>query len=330
MDILQDLATLAERDGFSRLRALDLPDISCEYEDRVEIESTMTRLFLSLHPLVELGIVGARVTTFEAILERHGGELQVFRVKEFILSQRQVIQLRESCPKVRELSIEIIRSAGDHIEVEAYRALGSIRDLKSLSLMLQCTDYRHGNGPDDPGLLMLPSDDEEDQEAMAIAIRQVLVNAAVDESLARSIFRQMLAAHTSMKADLPPRLNSIHLRVGNAPVLNGQIMSPDLEGILAWIGRSWICKRDPRDTHQSDFTIEEVNSDTRLCNGKRLEDEMDELCGSEQYAGIWKALWPETGAGWKGEWQSIPLASDADNSTGTETFLLDKVRCLER
>ena len=49
---------------------------------------------------------------------------------------------------------------------------------------------------------------------------------------------------------------------------------------------------------------------------------MDELSGSEQYADIWKALWPETGAGWKGEWQSILLASNADIPTGTETYLL--------
>ena len=322
LNIIQDLAALAEQDKLSQLRALNLSTVSCEYEDHAKVESTMTRLFLSLHPLVELSIVGAGTTTLEAILERHGDKLQVFCVEEFILSLQQVIQLRESCPKIRELSIEILRSAGDHVEVETYRTLGSMRNLKSLSLMLQCTDYRYIDGPDDPLLFILPCDDEEDQEAMAIVIRQVLVNAAVDEHLARSIFRQIFAAHTFTKAGLSPRLSSTRLRVGNAPVLNGQIMSPDFGGILTWIGRSWICRRDPRDTHQSDLRIAEVGSDTRICNGKRLDDEMDELSGSEQYADIWKALWPETGVGWKEEWQSIPLASDADNFMGTEKFLL--------
>lgn len=140
----------------------------------------------------------------------------------------------------------------------------------------------------------------------------------------------MLTAHASIKAGLPPKLECIRLRVGNAPVLNGQVMSPDFEGILAWIGRSWICRRDPRDTHQNDLTIEEVNGDTRQYNGKRLEDEVDELSESEQYADVWKALWLETGAGWKGEWHSIPLASDADTSMGTETFLSGRLPCLER
>jgi hypothetical protein len=296
------------------LEALDLPAISYEYddcvEDRVDVESTMIRLFQSLHPLVELGIVGAGITAFEAILKRHGGKLQVFCVEKFILSLQQVEQLRESCPRIRELGIEILRSAGDHVEVETYRTLGSMRNLKSLSLLLQHTDYCHEDEPDEPGLLWPPPDDEEDREAMAIAIRQVFVNAAVDESLARSIFHQMLAAHTSIKAGLPPRLSYIRLQVGRARPVNGREMCMDFKGVLGWIGRSWVCRRDPRDTHQSDVTVEEVDVDIRLRNGERLDDEMDELFPNEECADAWKALWPDTGAGWKEEWQSFPLASD--------------------
>lgn len=300
LDLLQNLANLAERDGLSRLKALGLPAISCEYEDRVEGEWTMTRLFLSLHPLVELGIVGAGVPTFEAILKRHGDKLQVFRVKDFILSPRQITQLRDSCPNMRELSIEILRTSGDHIEVETYRTLGSMRSLQTLSLTLQCTDYRYSDGPDDPVLLMLPSDDKEDQEAMATTIRQVFINAAIDESLARSISHHILTSHSSTKANLPPSLNTIHLRVGNAPVLNGQTMGPDFEAILAWIGRRWVCRRDPRDSHQSDFSVGEVDSDVRIGSGEELDDEMDELAGSEQFADVWRALWPGTGGAGRG------------------------------
>jgi hypothetical protein len=161
----------------------------------------------------------------------------------------------------------------------------------------------------------MPLYEEEDQKAMAVAIRQVFVNAAVDERLAQSIFQLMFAAHTSIKLSLPPKLNCIRLRVGRAPALNGQMMDGDFKGILDWIGRSWICRRDPRDTRQSDVVIEEVGHDTRLSNGKRLEDDMDEFPMNEEYVDIWKALWPDTRAGWKVEWQSIPLASDADDST---------------
>jgi hypothetical protein len=191
---------------------------------------------------------------------------------------------------VKRLRIEILRSSGDHIEVDIYRTLGSMRNLESLSLMLQCTESRQDDGPDDPGPLTMPSEKKEDQEAMTTAIRRVFANAAVDRSLAQSIFQQVLAAHATTKAGLPSRLSSIRFWVGCVPVLNDQIMSPDFEGILAWIGRGWMCRREPRDTHQSNFTIKEVDSDTRLCNGKGLEDDIDELSGSEQYADVWKAL----------------------------------------
>jgi hypothetical protein len=290
LDALQDLADLAERDGLSRLVSMNLPAISCEIEERVDAESAMTRLCASLHPLSELSIVRPGITSFEAVLERHGDGLQVFCVEGFILSAHQVVQLRESCPRVEKLSIEILRSSGDHIEVDTYRSLGSMRNLESLSLMLQCTESRQDDEPDDPGPLMMPSENREDQKAMTTAIRQVFVNAAVDRSLSQSIFQQVLAAHASAKAGLPPRLSFIRFRVGRVPVLNDQIISQDFEDILAWIGRSWMCRRDPRDTHQSNFNIKEVDSDTRLCNGNRLGDDIDELSGSEQYADVWKAL----------------------------------------
>jgi hypothetical protein len=311
LDVLRQLADLAERDGLSSLRCLNLPAIASEYEERVDAESMMTRLCTSLRPLVELSIVGPGLTSFEAILEHHGDSLQVLCVEDLILSAHQVAQLQDSSPKIRQLSIEILRSAGDCVEVEVYRTLGSMRNLQSLSLKLECTDYREADGPDDCAPFCLPSEDNEDQEAMAIALRQVFVNAAVDRSLAQSIFQEILAVHASARAGLPPRLNVMRLRVGGVPVLNDQRMGPDFEGVLAWIGRSWMCRRDPRDTHQDDLMLEEIDSDARLCNGERLEDDIDELSGSEQYAGIWKALWPATRGRWKEEWHGLPLASSS-------------------
>jgi hypothetical protein len=314
LHVLGQLADLAERDGLLRLTCLNLPAIAAEYEERVDAESMMTRLCTSLRPLVELRIVGPGTTSFKAILEHHGDSLQILCVEDVILSAHQVAQLRDSCPKIRQLSIEILRSAGDCVEVEVYQTLGSMRNLKSLSLKLECTDYRETDGPEDFAPFCLPSEEKEDQAAMATAMRKVFVNAAVDRSLAQSIFQEILAAHASAKAGLPARLNVMRLRVGSVPVLNDQRMGPDFEGVLAWIGRSWMCRRDPRDTHGNNLFVQEINSDARLCNGERLEDDIDELSGSEQYADIWKALWPATRRRWKEEWHGIPLASSSGPS----------------
>lgn len=316
LDVLRQLADLAERDGLSRLRSLHLPAIACEYEGRVDAESAMARLYTSLCPLVELSVMGPGTTSFEAILEHHGDSLQALCVEHLILSAHQVAQLRDSCPKLNHLSIEILRSTGDHVEVVTYRTLGCTRNLETLSLKLECTDCREADGPDAYAPSCVPSEDIEDQEAMATAMRRVFVNAAVDRSLAQSIFREILAAHASAKADLPPRLNVMHLRVGDVPVLNDQRMGPGFEGVLTWIGRSWACRRDPRDTHQNDLTLQEIDSDARLCNGERLEDDMDQLSGSEQFAGVWEAVWPAAGGGWKEEWHGVPLAGDS----GPDTF----------
>ena len=315
LHVLGQLADLAERDGLSRLTCLNIPAIASEYEERVDAESMLTRLCTSLHPLVELRIVGPGLTSFEAILEHHGDSLQVLRVEDFVLSAHQVAQLQESCPKIGQLSIEMLRSAGDHVEVGVYRTLGSMRNLETLALKLECTDYREADGPDACAPFPLPSEEKEDQEAMAIAMRQVFINAAVDRSLAQSIFQEILAAHASAKAGLPPRLDVMRLRVGGVPVLNDQRMGPGFEGVLAWMGRSWTCRRDPRDTHGNDLFVREIDGDARLRDGERLEDDIDELSGSEQYAGVWKALWPATRGRWKEEWRSLPLASNLETDT---------------
>jgi hypothetical protein len=130
----------------------------------------------------------------------------------------------------------------------------------------------------------------------------------------------MWAAHASAKAGrLPPRLNFIHFWLGSASALNDQMMSPDSEDILAWIEISYICRRDPRDIRENDLTMEELDNGPRVCDGERLEDDIDDLFGSEQYAIIWNIFSSGTGVGWK-EWQSIPLASNADVLTNNNRF----------
>ncbi|KAH6643667.1 hypothetical protein C7974DRAFT_467455 [Boeremia exigua] len=219
---LQILVALAQQDGLCHLKALDLPVI---HEDHEEADSTIARLLSLLNPLADLGVVAVGDCVYEAALKQHGGSLQVFRVKDTVLSAQQVTQLRESCPKIRKLSIEILRSAGDQVEVKTYRNLGSMRYLESLSLVLHCIKS-----------LQLQEIEEAKQvsnrrvrkakqvsnhrfeKAFAVAYRQGLINAAVDKTLAMSIFRTIFDAHTYTKAYLPPKLTSIQLRV-NASAL---------------------------------------------------------------------------------------------------------------
>ncbi|EUC44384.1 hypothetical protein COCMIDRAFT_27262 [Bipolaris oryzae ATCC 44560] len=76
-----------------------------------------------------------------------------------------------------------------------------------LPLTLKRTGYREEDGQNAPCIRMLPLNDGKDQEAMAITMRQVLINAAVYESLAQSIFQQMPVTHTLVEVGLPPKLD---------------------------------------------------------------------------------------------------------------------------
>jgi hypothetical protein len=91
LDALQSLANLSQRDDLSHLELMNLPAISCEFEERIDAELAMTRLCASLHPLSELSIVRPGITSFEAILKRHGDGLQEFCVERFILSAHQIV-----------------------------------------------------------------------------------------------------------------------------------------------------------------------------------------------------------------------------------------------
>jgi len=213
LEILRILGGLVERDGLRCLRVLEHSAMLWEYEDRRNAEFTMTRLTLPLKSLPKLSVVGVQNSTFDAVLEQHGTSLECFRVQDFIPSPQQVKQIEESFPRIKRLSIEILRSAGDMVEVEAYQTLGSMQNLENLSIGLQCTDHRFDHDdPEGQCLLLGPFfEDDKNKEAMSISIRRVLINVNVDESLARSVFQTFSEAHTSKKARMPPKLNLIRL-----------------------------------------------------------------------------------------------------------------------
>ncbi|KAF1959356.1 hypothetical protein CC80DRAFT_533512 [Byssothecium circinans] len=307
LEMLERLADLAENRGFGRLRALDLPAGSSRAEFRVEIDRAMQRLLLALPPLESLSIEAIGDTPFDAALEQHGASLQYLHVKDSILYSQQITQLRSSCTNIRHLGIEMLRTGGDKEELRIYRTLGAIRSLEKLTLELQCTAYRHPDGPDDPVLMLMPFGGEEDQEEMRASIRDVLINAAIDEILAHAIFEEIMGGNTAAHGTLPPKLSRVKLKMDGATSLNGQSMSQDFQGILRWIGRHWVCGRDPRDTHYDQTIVKEVGRQERVRTGNMMEDDMDELSGSEQYGDVWRALWPETGRGWREEWRSFPL-----------------------
>ena len=85
---------------------------------------------------------------------------------------------------------------------------------------------------------------------------------------------------------MSPRLSRMHLQVAGVGALNGQTMDSDFEGLIAWIGRSWLCRRDPRDTHRTELHVEEDDKNTRFERTQFVEEDMDEFYpNADQHTG---------------------------------------------
>lgn len=150
-------------------------------------------IFHTLPPLKYLCVRALReVSLLDDIATRHGQSLRGLMIepvsRSITVGQERdsrgylyprcchvdVEHLAESFPHLRELRIPIQRSKGDHRECQIYRALGNFSELRSLILDLGC------NPPQTP--------DARQNVYDIYALKDALVNAAVDKSLARAIW----------------------------------------------------------------------------------------------------------------------------------------------
>ena len=311
LSALQVLATLAEENNFLCLTDLDLAAKRTRSEEREEAESTLTRLLFSLSPLENLALVAIGEASYNAALTTHGSTLHLLRVKETILSSQGIALLVHSCPLLRTLDIEILRSAGDRVETAVYRSLGTLRSLESLSLGLHCLAHQFEARP----------------RLSESEIKTVLANAALDAQLALSIAQTISTAHPPSFAthNLPPKLRSITLRVLPIYSKSSYRISKSFLQLLELIGRGWECSFDPRDTHQGAMFIEELPETVRARMKWNVTQWVERLVWSDikrektMVLKAWKALWPATGAYWMDGWRGFPLAT----GTGIDDSVYD-------
>lgn len=296
---LRKLSNLAVTHTFSRLQALTLlyiDDVD-DYDYGIELDEEWCRLLSSFPPMQSLIVGGVRELALAAVLTIHGASLRCLHIEDFIVSTKHIVQLHTSFASIRDLNIEVLRTGGNREEASVYRTLGALWTLEKLTLRLQCTAYRRGMDPDREMHLIWPSEEEKDIKKMRIALRQVLVNAALNEELARSIFDTLLAANTNVQMLSSPKLSYIKLEMGDASIVNGLRMSEDFLHILRWIGRQWVWKQG---------VVEEFGTMKRLEAGEKVQDDLADSWFGEYYADLWWELWPKE-RGWKENWKSFPL-----------------------
>jgi hypothetical protein len=294
LEALSKLAEMAGMGTFINLQELRIeggfPD-----DDPAEVDPIFERFIAALPPLKTLVVVGVEDATLTTILQHHAPGLRHLQIKRRILSLPNVHELVNTCSKVRELTIEILRTGGDAEEVKKYQAIGHMPDLISLTLKLRCSEYAP-TGPDALCISMnFPGKD---------FIHQALINAALNEVLAKSIFATIRKSDTQAISPL----SRVELHMDGLHTINNNMTDCAFQNAARWIARSWVFQRDPRDTHCHEFTLRELGLRDRLRAGREFYKTLDSRSGHRRWSNIWKKIWPGSGDTWKDNWHSFPLA----------------------
>ena len=284
-----------------------------------QFKAAVEDFFSVLKPLRVLRLSGTLHRELLAkICERHGDTLRELSLRPYEdyydmagppleLTSDDVIMLADKCNTLRDLRISIRRSMGNRKETKCYEALGRISTLRRVNLILDCTN------PENPGE---PSPEWDDFEKTFAArstprtyyghIKRAIVNSAVDESLALSIWEVI--------SENNPKLESLFIKPKGGSGF-GRWSTADLSDIVHNVARSFRCTRIGTD-ESSNIEIVETSKKER-----QEQDDMKtahyktmiEKWGHKGLTGtsftVFDKLWPfaENDSDWRLVWNSWPL-----------------------
>ncbi|KAL1988109.1 hypothetical protein VTN96DRAFT_1140 [Rasamsonia emersonii] len=209
----QELETWSRHTDFSKLRSLSImPTIEAladaavnqrfpslerlvlkmpRGENERSLRSACEMFLDSLNPLSTLRIHASIIDASlrDRIFQQHGATLRDLAFPPRTL--KDILRMRDSCPFLEILRIQVKRSMSDRRETRFYEVLGTLPCLRKLSLDLDCSLAETELFSDD----IVETFDDFDRELFGPTawwrnghIRNGLINAAVDEALVRSIW----------------------------------------------------------------------------------------------------------------------------------------------
>lgn len=310
-----DALDALEGGGFPSLMTLELG----VEKHPTETDLAVARFLRGIPPLRELRLTTEiAVETFTAILTHHGARLRHLELdfipetpESLIFTADRVTALHQSCPVLTSLILPIPRTRGNQAELSIYQALGSMQKLQDLVLNLCIDDLSldfsapddHTETPNDPSFEKL--EQECYPMGMGLAnqhrrprhghVRNVLMNGALDEELARQI------AQTIEKGRCGPRsLKMDHLVLH----VRGGRFSQDVEEVMGITGRSWKVKRMAGGSGDRRIVAERIRD--------KVEVEADQGSAHLPWTiePVIRSLWPASGDlenDWRKDWHSFPL-----------------------
>lgn len=270
-----------------------------------------------LPPLSDITLSGDKEEMlFHTILKHHGPTLRRLSFTgnndghiRLTNTKRTVEKIRDNCPLLNNLHMHMPRSRGNAHEVAVYKELGTLSRLQHLTLNLSA----FGNPSTDRS--PMPTDRSFGDDLYPFGSREVsacfqiyrgliydaLINGAVDETLARSIFSKI----STTKADSALPLEELNLTVYGGGLFHDCMTQRSFFDVVQHLGRLWRLVRNPRDDRRDEIMVTEVDKAKREARAPPIEQLTPGI--EPLFRKLWSARRPE-GSDWRDDWHSFPLA----------------------
>jgi hypothetical protein len=310
---------IARNHSFRNLKALSVnftrDDIFNERPQYIEHAISFFRACASLEELSITGPMEPQI--IDAVLIHHGStlkrlslypceDMQVIsngrdrRELPMDFTKDRILQIQAHCPVLEELAIPVMRNKSSASETEVYKCFSKMKSLRSLFITLDCANWRIGRD-----LTYDAQFDGEDQESAwdhnnyikKGNVREALINSAVDEALARSIYEMISQNKTGRQ------LERLKLWTKNAGVFGSTSYAVDT--VARSISRSWLIERLPRDDRE-EIIVKELAQLAREKHERESWGGLDDVVQE-----IYHSIWPrkDDSESWRDDWSSFPLAA---------------------
>ncbi|KAG9251249.1 uncharacterized protein F5Z01DRAFT_287660 [Emericellopsis atlantica] len=324
-ELVPTLRNMAGIGALASLQTLKLTLDLFENDDPRGTTKDLCSVIKALRPLrsLHLGRTNSRAI-FDALLGAHGPHLRELSLDEpIVLTSQNAHRLAKVCSRLRELNVTIRRSGGDESEVAFYKALGHLSRLESVSITLDCTRP----DSDITGLIKSGefSTDKYDRETSIRLVQDALVNVAIDEDLARSIFLAIARTQKRRADEIGLRQFMLRRVVVECPDSNLFDSHSEFSTLLQWLRGHWVCESsvglgdpdcifNPGGQARTIVTARDKGAQRKTQYEDWLFAYLDEIDPLVEDA--WLRLWPCEHGEWKRSWKGRPLASNASYSSG--------------
>ena len=331
---------IVENCSFSQLKTLHIRlDRHDSHADNPNYVINAIATLSSFEPLEQLSVSGPlEPKILDAILDRHGQTLTKLSLRPYedegstfphrlrreipmTFTKEHILQIHAQCPVLEELALSIKRTKSDALEAEVYKSFGRMGQLRSLFLILDCSNWSVARDPDLEDNALFDTVDREawgtDEFIKKGHLKESMMNCAVDEALARSIWETICRNKAGQKLEALKMWTYGGGRFGGGSGGMGKVVDN--------LSRSWLIERVPRDDGDI-INIRELGQRAREVRDQRVTDEYEkhaqylrrvyydiiepeDIAENSDEVQVFRLIWPrrEESEDWRKDWSSLPL-----------------------